>query len=52
MNAVALEVSDLEFVPERVYVASHGCGAHIIGKGFEMRDAMQEHTKLCEKEES
>lgn len=47
MNAVALRVEDLEFVPERLYAALHGCGAAVIGTGEEMRDAMKVHTEEC-----
>ena len=52
MLTATLVVDDLEFVPTRMYAAIHGCGATIIGEGVEMRDALKEHTKLCEKEES
>ena len=40
-----LEVSDLEYVPERPYIARHGCGASIIGWGYEMPAAVAEHTE-------
>lgn len=43
-----LEVPDLEFVPERPYLAVHGCGAHIIAKGTDMREEMDRHTESCE----
>ena len=48
MNATALRVEDLEFVPSRTYAAQHGCGAVIIGEGDKMRDAMKDHTFGCE----
>ena len=48
MLTTALVVADLEFVPTRVYAAVHGCGATIIGEGVEMRDALKEHTAVCQ----
>lgn len=48
MLTAALVVDDLEFVPSHIYAAFHGCGATVIGEGAEMRDAMKEHTAVCE----
>lgn len=48
MLTAALVVDDLEFVPTRTYAAIHGCGATIIGEGAEMRDALKEHTAVCQ----
>lgn len=46
-SAAVLEVSDLEFVPERVYAAFHGCDEVIIAKGTDMRTKLDEHTEVC-----
>lgn len=43
-----LTVVDLEFVPSRTYAAQHACGALIIGKGDEMRAALEHHTNTCQ----
>lgn len=48
MLTATLVVDDLEFVPTRMYAAIHGCGATIIGEGVEMRDALKEHTSVCQ----
>jgi hypothetical protein len=42
-----LEVSDLEFVPTRTYVARHGCGEAVFGRGTDIRQRMDAHTESC-----
>lgn len=48
MNTAVLETKSLEFVPTRIYAATHGCGATIVGEGAEMRQAIISHTTECE----
>jgi hypothetical protein len=43
----ALRAEDMEFVPHRADLATHGCGEVIFAYGSDMHERLLDHTERC-----